>query len=386
MHTDKVALFFFEGDMKTARVSDLSGIINKIAPPHLAEEWDNVGLQVGNAAAAVTKIMVALDPGRAAVEAAVAGKCQLLLTHHPLIFHPLKRITCADPLGQILQMAIKKDLAVIAAHTNYDVAEGGMNDLLAERLGVGGCVPLKITGSEELVKLVVFVPIGHEERILEALFKFSGSLGNYRDCSFRTAGVGTFTPLEGAQPFLGKVGKREAADEARLEVLLRKADLAVAVNALIKVHPYEEPAFDLYPLLNRGGSHGLGRIGELPESTTLGEFAVKVKERLAAAGLRFVGDAGRPVKKVALCSGSGASLLQEARRQGADLLLTGDIKYHEARAAEDLGMALIDAGHFATEVLMVEGLAARLRRELEKNGFTVEVEEYKGEREPFSHI
>lgn len=372
--------------MNHPRVSDIVGIINKFAPFASAEEWDNVGLQVGDPAAPAGRIMVSLDPGRDALESAVANGCRLLLTHHPFIFTSLKRISLAEPTGELIALAIKNDLAVISLHTNLDLAPGGVNDLLAELLGVTSCAPLKVTAREELLKLAVFVPQGSEEPVLEALFRFGGSIGNYRDCSFRTPGTGTFTPLDGARPHIGVVGRREATAENRIEVLLRKDDLAAAVNALIKAHPYEEPAFDLYPVLNRGNATGLGRIGVLQEETTLAEFAAAVKERLSLRGARFVGAPGRTVRKVALCGGSGASLLRDAWRQGADLLVTGDVKYHEAREAESLGVALLDAGHFATEIPMVRGVAELLRKELEKNRFNAEVLEFEGEREPFSHI
>src|SRR6266540_3353479 len=165
------------------KVSDIVGIINKFAPFRRAEDWDNVGLQVGDPSAGAGRIMVSLDPGRDALEAAAAAGCSLLLTHHPFIFKPVKRVSLADPLGVLLALAIKNDLAVISLHTNLDVAPGGVNDLLAERLGVTGCTPLKVTDVEELVKLSVFVPKGSEEPVLEALFRFTLQIGNYRDCS-----------------------------------------------------------------------------------------------------------------------------------------------------------------------------------------------------------
>jgi dinuclear metal center YbgI/SA1388 family protein len=372
--------------MTTPKVSDIVGIINVLAPFCLAEEWDNSGLQVGNPAAPAGKIMVALDPGRNAVEAAVAARCQLLLTHHPLIFRPLKKISAADPLGRLLSLSISNDLAIISLHTNFDIADGGVNDLLAERLGVLCCAPLKVTFVDELVKLSVFVPKGYEERVMEALFRFSGVIGNYSDCSFQTGGIGTFKPLQGAEPFLGEFGKREYAEEIRIEVLLRKGDMNAAIRSLIAVHPYEEPAYDLYPLLNKGKAAGMGRIGELPEALTLAEFAHRVKKRLCPDGVRFVGDAERLVRKVALCGGSGASLLREARNQGAEVLVTGDVKYHEAREAEELGLALVDAGHFATELPMILGLTKLLGSELAKKGYEAEITRFEGEREPFRCI
>jgi dinuclear metal center YbgI/SA1388 family protein len=371
--------------MKQPKVSDIVGIINKIAPFSQAEEWDNVGLQVGDPAGPAGKIMVALDPGRDAIEAAVARDCQLLLTHHPFIFTPLKKISLSEPVGQLIALAIRHDLAVISLHTNLDVAPGGVNDLLAGLLGVTGCTPLQIVDQEELVKLSVFVPRESVDQVLEALFRFSGVIGNYRDCSFRSPGIGTFRPLEGARPFIGETGRRESVEESRVEVLLRKDDLAAAVGTLLKAHPYEEPAYDIYPLLNRGKATGLGRIGALEEETSLAEYAVFIKERLGLQGLRYVGAARRKVRKVALCGGSGASLLRDAWRQGADILVTGDIKYHDARAAESLGMALLDAGHFATEFPMVRGVAEILKRELGQKKFDAEVLECSGEKEPFSY-
>jgi len=276
VHTERLHSFLLRV-MITPRVSDIVGIINVIAPFSLAEEWDNAGLQVGNPAAPVGKIMVALDAGRSAVEAAVGACCQLLLTHHPMIFRPLKKISFADPLGRLFALAIRNDLAIISLHTNFDIAEGGVNDLLAERLGVSHCEPLKVTFVEDLVKLSVFVPKGYEERVMHALFSFSGFIGNYSDCSFQTGGIGTFKPLQGAEPFLGEIGKREYTEETRIEVLLRKGDLNAAVKSLLAVHPYEEPAFDLYPLLNKGKRSGLGRMGELSAALPLAEFAATVK-------------------------------------------------------------------------------------------------------------
>jgi len=370
--------------MITPKVSDIVGIVNKIAPQALAEEWDNVGLMVGDPFSEAARIMVALDGTPDTVEAAIAHRCQLLLTHHPFIFRPLKRISSADPTGRLVLKAASHNLAVISLHSNYDIADGGMNDLLAERLGVGACRPLRVTAAEELVKLAVFVPKGHEEQVREALFRVSGVLGAYSDCSFQCAGTGTFRPLAGAQPFVGQVGTREYVEESRIEVLLQKRDVSAAVSALIKVHPYEEPAFDLFPLLNRGMERGLGRVGVLAEETTVSAFADEVKGCLGLAGVRFVGDGGRPVRKVALCGGSGMSLLHDAQRQGADVLVTGDVKYHEARDAEALGVALIDGGHFGTEVLMVDSVASRMESELASRRFEAEVVPFRGGRDPFT--
>jgi len=370
--------------MITPRVSDILGITNKIAPNDFAESWDNVGLQLGDPLSQVSRIMVALDPGAPAVQAAVESRCQLLITHHPFIFTPLKKLTASDETGRLAILALRNDLSIISLHTNYDIAQGGVNDLLAGRLGLAETLPLRVTGAEEYLKMVVFVPHGFEERLLDALSACLAPIGNYRDCSFQGDGLGRFTPVEGARPFVGEVGARHQEKESRLEFLIPKERLSAALAALRSAHPYEEPAYDLYPVVNRGAQRGLGRIGALAEPTTAGEFALLVKERLSAAGVRLVGEPGRRVKKVALCGGSGASLLHEAARKGADLLVTGDVKYHEAREAEALGVALLDAGHFATELPMVWGLAGTLRGALEGKRFEAEVIEYQGECEPFS--
>jgi dinuclear metal center YbgI/SA1388 family protein len=372
--------------MLTAKLSDLVGIINKIAPPHLAEDWDNVGLQVGDPGATIKRIMVALDPGAAAIAAAIDGSCQLLVSHHPLIFKPLKRITTQDETGRLIHRAIAGNLAIVSAHTNFDTVDNGVNDLLAAALGVTGCVPLKVVHRDALLKLAVYVPQSHQEALLEVLLPFAAAQGSYADCSFRVVGTGTFKPLDGSAPFIGTVGRREQVEECRIELLLRKEDLSAALKALGAAHPYEEPAFDIIPLLNEGAPVGIGRIGRLASPLKLQEFAPLVKERLGTASLRVVGDLQRPVAKVALCGGSGASLLREAVRQGADLFVTGDIKYHEAQEAEALGIALCDAGHFATERLVIEGLSQQLEKELSKKKLAAEVLRCEVERDPFVAI
>ncbi len=370
--------------MKTPKISDILGIINKIAPSALAETWDNPGLQVGDPSAEVHRVMVALDPTAAAVDSAIATSCQLLVTHHPLIFKPLKSISAATPHGALIQKAIKGGVSIISLHTNYDIASGGLNDLLADKIGLSATVPLKVTTVCELVKLVVFVPVECLEQVRVALFPFAAQQGNYRDCSFAAGGVGTFTPLEGASPYTGSVGVPSQTPEERLEMLVPRAEAARAVKALLGAHPYEEPAFDIIPLLNEGEKLGIGRIGRLAEPVPLAEYAGRLRKVLSAPMLRYVGDPEAKISKVALCSGSGASLLREAARSGADLLVTGDVKYHEARDAEDLGLALIDAGHFPTEIIMVQNITERLGLALEKAGYTdCQITACQTEKDPF---
>ena len=370
--------------MKYPKVTDVIGIINKIAPPALAEAWDNPGLQLGDPVSEVNRIMVALDPSPDVVKSAVAASCQLLVTHHPLFFKPIKSISSSNPHGATIQNAIKGGLSIVSLHTNYDIATDGLNDLLATKIGLSAAVPLKFTASVELVKLVVFVPADCLEQVRSALFPFTAMQGKYRDCSFAADGSGTFTPLEGAEPYSGSVGVLSKVHEVRLEVLIQRKELPRALKALLAAHPYEEPAFDIYPLLNEVEKLGLGRIGSLPLPTTLGEYAGLLKKTLSAPALRYVGDPAKRISRVALCSGSGASLLRDAVRAGADVLVTGDIKYHEAREAEDLGLALIDAGHFPTEIIMVQAITERLAQALAMAGYSdCKVEESRVEADPF---
>lgn len=377
--------FSFVGTLQ-AKLSDIVGIINQIAPPALAEDWDNVGLQVGDPANWIERLMIALDPCPEAVDSAIKSSCQLLLTHHPLIFKPLKRISTTDETGRLIHRAITNNLAIVSLHTNYDVTQNGINDLLAEAMGVTGCRPLKISHREELVKLTVFVPVTHHDALMNALLPFSWMSGNYADCSFTTSGHGTFRPLQGAAPYIGKVGKRECVEESRFEMLIRRSDLQAALKAMRKAHPYEVPAFDIAPLLNEGRQSGIGRIGILESGRTVKSFAESVKKCLGISSVRLVGDPDKRIAKVALCGGSGSSLLHDAAREGADLFLTGDIKYHDAREAQSLGIAVIDAGHFATERLMVAGFSVQMKNELNKRRFEVEVLRCTAESDPFEVI
>ena len=351
------------------KLSDILGMINKIAPAGLAESWDNPGLQVGDPTAEVSRIMVALDATPFVIESALQADCQLLVTHHPLIFKPQKAISTATTQGRSIHAAIRGGLGIVSMHTNYDIAGGGLNDLLSQRLGLAACAPLQVTAAQDLAKLVVFIPEEHLDRMRAALFPHAESLGAYRDCSFSASGEGTFTPLDGATPFIGTVGALERVREYRLEVLLDRAKLPHALKSLIAAHPYQEPAFDIYPLHNKGKEQGLGRIGFLPDATTLADYASWVAMQLGAPGTRFVGEPAAVVKKVALCSGSGTSVIHSAARAGAHVLVTGDVKYHEARDAQELGIALIDAGHFHTEIIMAAAVRTRLLHMLPDAGF-----------------
>lgn len=366
------------------RLQDIIGLLNQFFPPSLAEDWDNVGLQVGDPESFIRRAVLALDPSEKVMQAAIDANAEAVICHHPLLFKPLKRVATTDAVGRTVRLAIRHDVSVFSLHTNLDRGRQGLNDWLGRQLGLQKCQPLLQGNSGELVKLITFVPRDHVDAVLTVLFKAgAGQIGNYDSCSFRHSGTGTFRPGEGTNPFLGRIGELEQADEIRLETIVPRERLGRVTRRLLEAHPYEEVAYDLVPLENRRPDIGLGRIGLLAEPTTLQEFASQVRAALGADHLRCVGSPAGEIRKVAVCGGSGASLLFEAQRQGANALVTGDIKYHEARQAEELGIALIDAGHFASERLMAGHLAALLTEEGRQRRWETEFLPLQVEQDPF---
>ena len=372
---------------KKPRLTEFLGWLNSSYPAALAEEWDNVGLQVGDPLAEIEKILVCLDVEEIALRKAAELGAKLIVSHHPFIFRPLKRITASDMTGRLVMQAIKNDIAVVSAHTNLDRAKDGLNDWLAARFGLAQVAPLERPESGHFLKLVVFVPAGHEGEVMQELFAAgAGQIGDYDSCSFRSRGTGSFRGDRESTPFIGKAGELEETEELRVEAIVPRPLVAKVVTRMIKVHPYEEVAYDLIPLANERIDIGLGRIGRLAESMSLRDFAEQVKQALGIDTLRLTGDLDRSVQKIAVCGGSGVSMYSEALRQGADCLVTGDVKFHEAQRARQDGMALIDAGHFATERLMVKELAERLRGFVADRQLAAEIIEMADEQDPFSFV
>ncbi len=369
------------------RLQDLIGLLNSHYPQDLAEGWDNVGLQVGDPKQHISKTMIALDPTPSTIQSAIAQQCQALITHHPLIFKPLKKISTDSETGQILFEAIRNNLAIISVHTNLDHAADGLNDWLASALQVKHTKPLLMPKPGDLIKLVVFVPPESAEMLSLALFNAgAGHIGRYDQCSFQHQGIGTFRAQEGCTPHIGTVGEQVKTAEIRLETIVPRAQINRVVAKMIKAHPYEEIAYDLIPLENQRCDIGLGRIGTIAKQKKLAEFANDCKQQLGCNGIRIVGNSDAPVRKIAVCGGSGAMLIGEAARQGADVLVTGDIKYHEAQTAQSFGISLIDAGHFATEQLMAKGLAEKLEQHAQQRAWPIQYIVAPEERDPFTFI
>ena len=310
-----------------------------------------------------------------------------MISHHPLFHRPLKRLTPTDETGRVLFRAIRNDIAVLSAHTNLDRMPDGLNDWLAERIGLSDYKPLEAPQSGSFSKLVIFVPQGHEAELMDAVFAAgAGQVGAYDRCSFRTTGTGSFRGSEATTPFIGQPGTTEETQELRLETIVPNNLLSKVIARMLKAHPYEEVAYDLIPLANSRSDVGLGRIGRLATPLNLQLFAEQVKRQLGVEAVRIVGESQRLIRKVAVCGGSGASLIGDAIRQGADCLVTGDIKYHDAQRARAEGLALIDAGHFGTEQLMVTELAYRLQRAADERQLPVKFIEMTAEQDPFTTV
>lgn len=351
------------------RVKDIIGIMEERFPPWLAEDWDNSGLQLGAANKVLRKAGVALDMDESILNQALELELDMIITHHPLFFKPIRQIDYESPLGRLICRIIRAGITVYAAHSNLDAAEEGLNQVLAELLGLRDIAALGDSKKEELYKLVVFVPAGHSEEVRQAINGAgAGHIGNYSDCSFRTKGKGTFRAGAGTRPFLGKEGELTETDEFRLETVVRKRELSRVLEAMQEAHPYEELAFDLFRLERVGKHYSMGRCGYLPGGTKLGDYARRVKDILGLEAVRVVGDLGKTIEKAAVVSGSGAGLIPAIIQEGAELLITGDIKYHEAREAEALGLSLIDAGHQGTEEIAAAYLSRFLQEECRNRG------------------
>ena len=277
-------------------------------PPALAENWDNVGLQVGDPDARVGRIAISLNANLTAVREASGRGGAVLVTHHPLLFSELKRIDAGTPTGRIVTEAIRKNVHIISCHTNADWAPGGVNDALAEALDLRAVEPLEVLYPKRFHKIVVFVPPDYLEAVSEAIFAAGGGIiGDYAKCSYRLEGHGTFLPQEGADPFSGTIDTLALEAETRLEVRVPENRLDAVLAAMMTAHPYEEVAFDVYPTERQSPQGGRARVGRLPRPTPLAKLAAQAAGKLKAVHPRFVGDADRTIDSVVVCGGGGIS-------------------------------------------------------------------------------
>jgi dinuclear metal center YbgI/SA1388 family protein len=332
---------------------ELCRYLEQQIPPALQESYDNSGLQTGSYEQNVTSILLTIDVNEEVVAEAVAKGCNLIISHHPLIFSPLKRVTSANPVQRTLIAAIKSSVSIYSAHTNLDSVYGGVSFKMASKLQLVDIAVLAPV-SEKLVKLVTFVPNDHLEKVREAIFSSgAGHIGNYDSCSYQMQGEGTFRGNENATPFAGTRGTMHSEPEIRLETIMPSFITGKVVKALTEAHPYEEPAFDIYPLLNRWSRAGMGCSGSLKIPLDTDEFLNLVKQTFASQIVRYSGHRNKKIKKVAVCGGAGISLLKEAIASEADAFVTGDVKYHQFADAER-DILLVDAGHYETEKFSME--------------------------------
>ncbi len=334
-------------------VKDIARTLEQWAPPGSAQSYDNVGLLIGNPDQTVERALIALDVTPRVVQEAIEQRTDLLVSHHPLIFKPLKRLTTTDLVSGLALQLAQQGIAYYAIHTNLDAAPGGVSFALAEQLGltkVRFLEPLP----DSLYKLVTFVPASHFDQVREALAGAgAGQIGEYEACAFATEGTGFFRGSERTSPFIGKPGQLEKAQEYRLEVEVMRWLLPQVLQALFEAHPYEEVAYDVYPLVNPTTRVGMGAIGTLEAPEPLSTFLERLCRRLETPAVRFAGNPDQSVQRIAVCGGAGASLIGAAQRAGADAYVTADITYHRFFETMNLEgvpeMAIIDAGHYETE-------------------------------------
>jgi dinuclear metal center YbgI/SA1388 family protein len=346
-------------------VANVVDALESIAPLSLATEWDNVGLLLGDAVAPVERVMTCLTVTPDVVAEAIESRVQLIVSHHPILFRPVKRLTTANAEGRMLLNLVQAGVAVYSAHTAFDNCAGGINDQLAEKLGLRNVVPLRTDMASKKCKIVVFVPDSDLAKVSAAMFSAgAGHIGQYRECSFRLAGTGTFFGSDAANPTIGEKGRREEVAEWRLEVLCADGIVDKVVAAMRAAHSYEEPAYDVYPLRPERARIGEGRFGILPAPMPLVAFAQLVKKTLNAAKVEVVAGSGQQVERVALACGAAAEFLGDAASKRADVFLTGEARFHDALAAQAQRIAMVLPGHYATERCGMEALAARLAGQL----------------------
>ncbi len=372
--------------MKTINGHEIIQLFEEFSPKKFAEEGDKIGLQIGSLSQKVDNVMVTLDVLDHVVDEAIKNNVQLIIAHHPPLFRSLKSIQTDTYQGKMIEKLIKHDIAVYAAHTNLDVAKGGVNDLLADALQLQNTEVLVPTFEDKLRKLIVYVPEEQAEAVRTAIGDAgAGHIGNYSHCSFSTDGVGSFLPGENTNPHIGEKGKVEQVKEIKIETIYPLSKEKAVLRAMKQAHPYEEVAYDLFPLSIQGEMLGLGRIGKVERPFTLKEFSEFVKDKLQLNGIRVVGDLDTPIRKVAVLGGDGNKFIYSAARKGADVLVTGDLYYHTAHDAMMLGLNVIDAGHHI-EQIMKKGVVEHLAKRCAEKGYIVNIFSSRAKTDPFTFL
>jgi dinuclear metal center YbgI/SA1388 family protein len=360
----------------TPVLADVVAVLDALYDPRTAESWDAVGLVTGDQDQPVRRVLFAVDPVDEVIAEAAAWRADLLVTHHPLLLRAVHSVATDSPKGRAVTTLVRAGIALHVAHTNADVARPGVSDALAGLLGVEDTRPLRPVATESLDKVIVFVPHDAVEAVVDAMASAgAGRLGDYERAAFASEGVGTFRPLPGAHPTVGRVGDVERVPETRLEMVAPPSLVGAVVAAMRAAHPYEEPAFDVVSTRALPGRRGLGRVGQLAAPETLRAFGARVAAALprTSSGVRVAGDLDATVATVAVCGGAGDDLFDDVRRAGADVFVTADLRHHPASESLAHGTpALVDCAHWATEWPWLPEAEAALRAGLAAQGTTVE--------------
>lgn len=344
-------------------VGDVLHALETIAPSRFAFSFDRIGLQIGDAAATVETIVVSLDPSHAAVERAIQANAQMLVSHHPVVWDPLQSVRKDTYKGKVAHALIANDIAFAAAHTNWDCAPGGVNDTLAEKIGLTDIQPVGAVSDKSQTKIAVTAPRGSQDAIIDAMAAAgAGVIGLYERCAFSVPGTGTFRATQGASPTLGKVGKTENVEEVRIEMVCPESEIEDVVAALTKAHPYETPAYDVFPVKSLGG-HPISRIGRLPRAMSPAEFRDHLDKTLETRTLLCAPE-HRAIETVVVCGGAAADEWTTARGR-ADAFVSGEVPHHIMVEASETGLAIAASGHFATENPGALRLADRLQAALD---------------------
>lgn len=329
-------------------ISEIIGYLELVAPPAYQESYDNAGLIIGDPQTVITSALITLDITEAVIDEAIETGCELIIAHHPILFKGLKKLNGTTFVERCVIKAIKNDIAIYASHTNLDNMADGVNSKICEKIGLTN-TSILVPAKEQLLKLVTFVPEDHLDEVREALFAAgAGEIGKYDKCSFSTDGSGTFRGGEEANPYVGEKGEFHFEKEARFETILCRHSKNKVISALIKTHPYEEVAYDLYPLENGLPQVGAGMIGELPGAVNEVDFLSRLLDTFGCKTIRHTYLLGKPIRKVAVCGGSGSFLLPSAIAAGADIFVTADMKYHDFFDAEEK-IIIADIGHYESE-------------------------------------
>jgi dinuclear metal center YbgI/SA1388 family protein len=335
------------------KIKELLAVLEAFAAPELQEEYDNAGLIAGNSNHECNGVLCCLDVTTEVVKEAIQNNCNLIVAHHPIVFRGLKQINGKNYVEQVMIEAIKNDIAIYAAHTNLDHVVLGVNGLIAEKLNLENFTILQ-PKQKVLRRLITFAPIDKAEQVRQAVFNAgAGHIGKYSECSFNSEGTGTFKAEKGADPYVGEIGKRQDERETKIEIVYPAYLETQVVKALIDNHPYEEVAYDIFTMENVHYGIGSGVIGELKEEISEIDFLKQIKDTFNCEVIKHTNLRSKPVKKVAICGGSGSFLIKKALSSGADFFITSDVKYHEFFDAEGK-MVLADIGHYESEQFTID--------------------------------